>query len=306
MALDIKRESRQPVLVIGRGGQVAQALQSASDDKIAFLCLGREDGVDITKQASLRTAIARHNPWLVVNAAGYTAFDRAESEPAAAFAANADGVGVLAQLCAERECPLIHLSTDYVFDGTKQAPYSEDDPVAPLSVYGASKLAGEDKVRSNLNRHIILRISWVYSASGTNFVKTMLRLAETKEEIAVVADQQGSPTAANDIASAIRTIAYSIRFRGISKFSTFHLAAQGTTTWFEFAKAIFDRKAVCGGRAPRVIAIPSTAFPAAAKRPHNSRLDCSKIKAAYGIALPFWRESLDRVLAELLRRGTAA
>jgi dTDP-4-dehydrorhamnose reductase len=272
----------------------------------SFLCLGRGDGVDITDSQSLRQAIDACAPDIVVNAAAYTAVDRAESEPEAAFAINRDGVAELAALCAERSVPLIHISTDYVFDGRKLSPYTEDDPIAPLGVYGASKAAGESALRQRAEQHVILRTSWVYSQFGSNFVKTMLRLAETKDEVKVVADQHGCPTAAEDLAEAIKSIVRAMRSRRQPAFGTFHLAGQGATNWCDFARAIFEMRAAKGHRTPRVVAISTADYPSAARRPANSRLDCSRIEQAYGIVLPPWRKSLASILEALAGGERAA
>ncbi len=290
-----------PVLVIGRSGQVAQALGALSGPDMRFVCVGREDGVDVTKPATLAAAIAAYRPDIVVNAAAYTAVDKAESEPAAAFAANRDGPGVLAALCAAENLPLIHISTDYVFDGTKPAPYVEDDPIAPLGVYGASKAEGEAAVRAAGGPHLILRVAWVYSPGGQNFVRTMLRLAETRDELGVVTDQIGSPTAAGDIAAAIRTICLRIRRDGrLTGGQTFHLTGSGTTHWHDFAAAIFAASGTAGRKVPRLRAIATADYPTPAKRPANSRLDCARIAAAYGIVMPDWRDSLAGVMKILI------
>jgi dTDP-4-dehydrorhamnose reductase len=294
-----------PVLVIGREGQLAQALRLISAEEVPFVCLGRGDGVDITNARSMQQAMEQHRPDIVVNAAAYTAVDRAESEPETAFAINRDGVAVLAELCAERKVTLIHVSTDYVFDGSKSSAYVEDDPIAPLGVYGASKAAGERALREKLEQHLILRTSWVYSQFGGNFVKTMLRLAETKDEVRIVADQQGCPTAAEDLAEAITSIVRSLRSGGRPIFGTFHLAGRGETTWCGFATEIFALRAAQGRRTPRVTAVGTTDYPTAAKRPANSRLDCGKIEKAYGVMLPPWQKSLTAILEALATRERA-
>ncbi len=292
-------EAAAPVLVVGREGQIARALAALSTPLRRFVCLGRADGVDLARPETLAAPIERFGPDIIVNAGAYTAVDRAESEAAAAFAVNRDGAGALAALAAARGLPLIHLSTDYVFDGRKPAPYVEDDPVAPLGVYGRSKAEGEAAIRAAGGRHLILRTAWVYAATGGNFVRTMLRLAATRDAVAVVDDQHGAPTAAADIADAIAALVVAIR-TGNANWGTFHLTAAGETNWHGFAAAIFAAAARAGRKVPRLTAIPTVAYPTAARRPANSRLDCGKIAAAYGIALPDWREGLAAVMAETL------
>ena len=287
----------RPILVIGQAGQVARCLGLRSDPDLRFICLGRSDGLDLTDPGSLTAAVARLEPEMLVNAAAYTAVDRAESEPAAAFAINRDGPASLARICAQRGVPLIHLSTDYVFDGSKPEPYVETDPIAPLNVYGASKAAGEEAVRSAQAEHVILRTSWVYSPFGSNFVRTMLRLAETRDELAVVSDQIGCPTSAEDIAEGIAMVIKRLRAAIIRPYGTFHLAGRGETSWFDFAGEIFRLSA---GRRPRLRAIPTSDYPTPAKRPKNSRLDCREIERVYDIALPRWQQSLERVISRLL------
>ncbi len=293
-----------PVLIIGRSGQVARALDECGFGDAPHVALGR-DSVDLTDAEALTRAFAVHRPRLVVNAAAYTAVDMAESERDLAFAVNAEGPAHLAALCAGAGIPLIHISTDYVFDGRKTASYVEDDPLAPPGVYGASKAAGEAAIRERLAEHVILRTSWVYSATGGNFVKTMLRLAEAHDELNVVDDQHGAPTYARDIAEAIGTIVARLS-EGESAYGTYHLAGSGETTWCGFARAIFADAAARGRRAPKITAIATEDYPTAARRPMNSRLDCAKIERAYGIRLPAWEASLDLCLDEMLGEATMA
>lgn len=287
----------RPILVVGRSGQVARALDERGFGDVPHVALGR-DGADVTDADALARVFAVHRPRLVVNAAAYTAVDKAENERALAFAVNAEGPAHLAALCARAKIPLIHISTDYVFDGRKDGPYLEDDPLAPLGVYGASKAAGEAGVRARLAEHVILRTSWVYSATGSNFVKTMLRLAESRDELSVVDDQHGAPTSARDIADAIGTIAARL-MEGAGAYGTYHLAGGGETTWCGFARAIFAKAAAHGIRAPKISAIATEDYPTAARRPMNSRLDCGKIERTYGIRLPAWEASLDLCLDDL-------
>lgn len=288
------------VLVIGCRGQLARALSQISDGKVRFRCCGRLEGVDVTKRPTLLRAIDHYRPDIVVNAAAFTAVDRAEKERAAAFALNLNGPAELAGVCDAKEIPVVHISTDYVFDGAQQQPYREEDPIAPLNVYGASKAAGEAALRASTNRHIILRTSWLYSRFGENFPKTMLRLAKHKQHIDVVADQHGCPTAAEDVATAIKIIVGRVREGNNISYGTFHLTGSGATTWYDFAAAIFGIAAKYGGMSPTLRPIRAADYPAAAKRPINSILDCSKIAAWYGIKLPPWIDSLSCLVPTLV------
>ena len=243
---------RATVLVIGCRGQVGRELMAARlPAGISRIGLGHGD-LDLTDRGAVRRVIDRCRPALIVNAAGYTAVDRAEAEPQAAFAVNADGPARLAEAAAAVGSSLLHLSTDYVFDGAKAGPYTEDDPLGPLGVYGASKAAGERAVRERLEHHVILRTSWIFGTHGTNFVKTMLRLGRERDQLHVVADQRGCPTGAADIADAIFAIAQQllIERRG-DVWGTYHFAGRGSTTWYEFAEAIFERAQRSGVAGPR-------------------------------------------------------
>jgi len=289
-----------PILVIGRSGQVASALAGLS--AIAahqLICAGRPD-VDLGSPDTLSRLLARHDPCLVINAAAYTAVDKAETERDHAFAINAEGPGNLAALCADRDVPLIHFSTDYVFDGTATRPYREDDPTSPLGVYGASKAAGEAVIRRACTRHLILRTAWVYSASGHNFLRTMLRLGAERDELAVVDDQRGSPTYAADIAWAVERIALALlRDAGTAQWGTYHLTNSGETTWFGFAQEIFRLSAAKGNPAPRVRPIASRDYPTPARRPAYSVLDGAKLERAFNVSLPPWRDGVARCMALL-------
>jgi dTDP-4-dehydrorhamnose reductase len=289
------------VLVLGTPGQLGHALMHASWPAGTELAGEAYPDFDMGRPGDVEAAVERHAPGLVVNATAYTAVDKAETERAAAWAINADGVGRLAAACAGRGIPLIHVSTDYVFDGTKDGAYVEDDPVCPVSVYGASKAAGEIAVRAGCRQHVILRTSWVYAAHGANFVKTMLRFGAEREEMRVVADQHGAPTAAEDLAEAIVRIAARIQEGPeTAPWGTYHCTGAGVTSWHGFAERIFQRLERQTGRRPRLTAITTADYPTPASRPANSRLDGSRLKAAFGIALPPWEESLDRVLDALL------
>lgn len=288
------------LLVFGSGGQVGQALlRTALPPELSMIDFRHRD-VDITDAEQVEAAIAEQGGDLIVNAAAYTAVDRAESEPQAAFAVNRDGPAHLAAACARRHLPLIHLSTDYVFDGRRSGAWREDDVPAPLGVYGASKLAGEQAVRARLPQHVIIRTSWVYSATGQNFVKTMLRLGEQHSELRVVADQRGCPTAAADIAKAIVVVARDILVApATARYGTYHYCGRGETTWYEFALAIFGLAHAYRGTSPEVIPIDTSDYPTPARRPANSVLDCTRIEQDYLIERPLWSDSLAQVIAEL-------
>ena len=286
------------VLVLGAGGQVGRELcRLAWPARWSVAGFARSD-LDIAGGGAVSAAIARERPDAVVNAAAYTAVDRAESERDAAWAGNCTGPANVAAACAAAAIPLVHISTDYVFDGSKQGPYREDDPVNPLGVYGASKEAGDRAVRSALREHVILRTAWVYSAHGQNFVKTMLRLAGERPVLRVVADQTGSPTSAADIAGAIAAIVQSLE-TGNSAWGTYHYTGEGAVTWHGFAEAIFAAAAPWRGSPPRVEAIATADYPTPARRPANSVLDCSRIGDAFGIRPRPWRSALAEVIAEL-------
>lgn len=272
------------LLVLGANGQVGFELGRARLPDGMTLTARDRAGLDITDRKAVFAAVPGHD--LVVNAAAYTAVDRAESERGAAFAANAEAPGHLAEACRKEGAALIHLSTDYVFDGTKPGPYAEDDPVNPLGAYGESKEAGERAVRAALAEHVILRTAWVYGAHGHNFVKTMLRLASERPSLRVVADQRGSPSSAADIAAAILRIAAAPK-----RWGTFHFTGGGETTWHGFAEAIVR------GRVP-VEPIATADYPTPARRPANSVLDCGKIAAAYGIVGRPWQVALGEVLGQ--------
>jgi dTDP-4-dehydrorhamnose reductase len=232
-------------------------------------------------------------PAAVVNAAAYTAVDKAEQDRAAAFAVNAEGSGELARLCNGRQVPLVHISTDYVFDGASRTPYRETDAVRPLGVYGASKLAGETAIRQACPHHLILRTAWVYSRDGHNFARTMLRLAAEREELSIVNDQHGTPTSADDLAAAIATMLRRLLApTAHNLWGTYHVTCHGETTWFGFASEIFRLAAARGLKVPRLKAITTAEFNSPAPRPLYSVLDNSKVGAAFGIALPPWQESL--------------
>lgn len=289
------------VLVFGGSGQVGREVcRAVRPQSLELVSLDR-DACDITKPAAVGAVMARHEPDLVINLAAYTAVDRAESEPETAWEVNCAGAAHIAAVCGENATPLTQLSTDYVFDGRKSGSYREEDKVNPLGIYGRSKEAGERAVRAGLPQHIILRTSWVYGAHGTNFVKTILRLAAERPVLRVVADQHGCPTAAADIAAALIAIAQGID-RGRTDWGTFHFAGAACVSWHEFAEAIVELAEGMGawprGSRPSVEPITSDQYPTSAQRPMNSVLDCRKIET-WGILPPPWRPSLAAVVREL-------
>ncbi|MGH7054148.1 MAG: dTDP-4-dehydrorhamnose reductase [Stellaceae bacterium] len=287
------------VIVFGAGGQVGyEVCRSAWPSGFAVVPLDRA-AADIADGVAVAAALARERPDLAVNLAAYTAVDRAEREPDLAWKTNCAGAALLAACCGDAGVPLVHLSTDYVFDGAKPTPYREDDPVAPLGVYGASKEAGERAVRAALAHHVILRTSWVYGVRGANFVKTILRLAAREPALRVVADQTGAPTAAADLAAALAVIAGHVA-AGTARWGTFHLTGAGAVSWHGFAEEIVALAAPHLGRCPRIEPITTAQYPTAARRPANSRLDCRRIADAYGIRPRPWQDGLAAVVTELL------
>ena len=292
---------RPRIAVVGRSGQLAHALRTEAVARQSEVVLGGRPDVDITNPLSIARFLENFRPDLVINASAYTAVDKAESEPESVFRVNAEGVGHLAELCRRMDLPLIHISTDFVFDGAKHTPYVESDPAAPLSVYGASKAAGESALRERHARHVILRTSWVYSAYGANFVKTMLRLGAEREELGVVADQHGAPTHARNLAAALMEIAPRlIEASSGSVWGTYHLTGAYQTTWHGFATEIFRQAALRGAKVPRLKAITTAEYPVLAPRPPYSVLDNTKFIEAFGIALPDWRASLADCLNDLV------
>jgi len=286
------------LLVLGAGGQVGHELCRLAWPAGCTLAAFDRGGVDIARRDGVAAAVARERPDIVINAAAYTAVDRAEIQTDQAWAGNCTGPLNLAACCAEAAIPLIHLSTDYVFDGSKSGAYVEDDPVKPLGAYGQSKEAGDRAVREMLSQHVILRTAWVYSAHGHNFVRTMLRLAAERPVLRVVADQIGSPTSAADIAAAIAAVVTQIT-AGKTNWGTYHFAGGGAVSWHGFAEAIFEEAAPWRGPAPRVEAISTADYPTPARRPANSVLDCCRIGAAFGIAPRPWGHALADVIREM-------
>jgi dTDP-4-dehydrorhamnose reductase len=280
------------ILVFGQGQLGQELARAAPTLGTPLRVLARADA-DIADRDAVASAMYRSRPSLVVNAAAYTKVDLAEKEIEAAERDNAIGPGVLARACAEAGMPLVHISTDYVFDGTKQGAYRESDPIAPLGVYGRTKAAGEAAVRDALPAHVILRTSWVYGEFGHNFLKTILRLAKERDELRVVADQFGCPTSTRDIVSAIFAIVSSPSRE--DKWGTYHFAGGGVTTWHAFATRIVAAQAPITGRKPRVTAITTAEYPTPARRPANSELDSGLFARTFGVRAQPWDEEADAI-----------
>ncbi len=289
------------VLVIGSRGQLARALAEAAGSHGALLiALGRPH-LDLTRPRTVSDALAHEQPDIVINAAAVTHVDRAESDPEFAFAVNAAGAAAVARACDARGLPLIHLSTDYVFDGRKDAPFTETDAPSPLNAYGASKLAGERAVAQHCRNHIIVRTSWLYSAFGSNFVNTMLTLAASRSEIPVVVDQHGNPTSAHHLAEALLAIATRLLGDGTLRFAgIYHAAGEGTASWHAFAEEIFRCSRLIGGPHATVRPISTRDYNAAAERPRTSALDCSKLARSFGLTLPHWTTGIRHAVARLM------
>jgi len=288
------------ILLTGANGQVGRELSNRGGQRgFEVLALDRSD-LDITDQVSVGREVNRSSLSLVVNAAGYTAVDEAESEPELAFAVNRDGPAYLASACEKVGIPLVHISTDYVFDGQKQGDYFETDPVSPLSVYGKSKAAGEEEVSKLLREYLILRTGWVYGVHGHNFVKTMLRLGREREVVQVVDDQYGCPTYAADLAETILRIAAQLQEGRQIIWGTYHYCGKGVTTWHGFAEEIFRLASGDSSlKVKRVEPISTSEYPTPAKRPANSVLDCSLVEKEFGIRSRPWSESLARMIKEM-------
>lgn len=289
------------IAVTGKNGQVVTALiERGPIAGVEIFAVGRPE-MDLADTPSIRSVLSALKPDAIVSAAAYTAVDKAESEEELAFTVNAKGPAAIAEVAAELGIPVVHLSTDYVFAGDKDGVYLETDATGPVGVYGRSKLAGEEAIAAATANHAILRTAWVYSPFGANFVKTMLRLAETRDTLNVVADQHGTPTSALDIADAVIDIANRLasnpdpKLRGV-----FHLTGSGEATWAEFAEAIFVGLKQKTGKSVSVSRITTDQYPTPAKRPFNSRLSNNKLHTTYGIVLPHWETSARVVLERLL------
>jgi dTDP-4-dehydrorhamnose reductase len=296
------------IAVTGRDGQIARSLaEIARMEEVDVVFLGRPN-LDLARPETVWPALRDAGAAVVINAAAYTAVDKAESEPDLAIAVNARGAGAVAAAARRLGLPVLHLSTDYVFDGASRRPYREEDETGPLGVYGRSKLLGEQAVAAANPAHVILRTAWVYSPFGNNFVKTMLRLAATRDEIGVVADQRGCPTSALDIARTLIAVARQLTAEGEGAsrlHGIFHMTGQGEAAWSDVAEAIFGHSIRFGGPAARVKRIPSADYPLPAKRPANSRLDGTKLRETYGLTLPAWTDSLETCAGRLLSEAAA-
>ena len=288
------------ILLTGGAGQVGTELRAATWPAEVRLHAPDRTALDLADPASV-AGMAASRAWsAIISSGAYTAVDKAESDVATAWATNALAPAILSRAAAEAGIPIVHVSTDYVFPGSKAGPYHEDDPIGPLGVYGASKEGGEQAVRSANTRHAIVRTAWVVSAHRANFVKTMLRLAADRDEVRVVADQLGCPTVAADLAVALRTIVLRMTEDPSAPAGTFHYVNAGETNWAAFAEAIFAASAARGGPTARVVPITTAEYPTPARRPANSRLATDKVRAAYGVDTPDWRASLERIVAALV------
>lgn len=286
------------ILVAGGGGQVGSALDQVATDKgLDLVALGRSD-LDITEAESIAAAFDRCRPDIFINAAAYTAVDKAESEGGLAYAINDQATALLADECSAANIPMLHISTDYVFDGSKDGFYTENDPVNPLAVYAKSKEAGERALRKRVDRHIILRTSWVFGAQGNNFVKTIVRLAKDRERLTVVADQFGGPSSARGISKALLLIASQYEKTGDVAWGTYHYCQQPYVSWYQFARAIIERAAEIGllDHDVEILPISSSEFPTPVPRPMNSKLGVGKLCAMLNAPQSDWREDLDEVL----------
>jgi len=293
------------ILVTGVNGQLGkELLLQGRNSEFDLIATGFPE-LDITAANDVRNVIVRSKPFLVINAAAYTQVDKAETKAALAYRVNSEGPANLAETCQSAGIALIHISTDYVFSGDKNTPYTESDPVAPEGVYACSKAEGEDRVRSLLKKHIILRTSWLYGVFGRNFVNTMLRLGRESEVVPVVNDQFGSPTSAADLSRALLKIASDIRNNPAVPWGTYHYCGKGVASWYVFAEKIFSLAASYHQRRrPVVQAISTDQYPTLAKRPRFSALDCSRIEQNFGISAQPWPESLAAVIKRIMNAAT--
>ncbi|MCF7536970.1 dTDP-4-dehydrorhamnose reductase [Pseudomonas petrae] len=285
------------ILISGQQGQVSHSLQQRLQNMGELIVLGR-DQLDLSQPESIRPMVRDIKPDLIINAAAHTAVDQAESEPDLAFAINATSPGVFAEEAAALGIPLIHYSTDYVFDGSKQSAWVESDTPNPLGVYGSSKLAGERAIAAAGGQHLILRTSWVYSLTGRNFLLTMQRLLQEREKLSIVADQIGAPTWAGTIAASTGALIERWREGAPGAWGVYHLTASGETSWFGFAEAIGQQLINSGKPCAVLEPIASSAYPTPAARPLNSRLDCSRLQREWGVSQPDWHDTLLECLAQ--------
>ena len=293
------------ILIYGAGGQLGYELMRQGRTLSPDIRGVDYPQTDIADPAKVLNDFSNYHPMLVINAAAYTNVDAAESEPELTMAINKDGPANLARLCNANKIPLIHVSTDYVFDGTKGSLYRETDPISPIGVYGRSKAEGETAVRTILAEHIILRTAWLYGSQGQNFVKTMLKLARERDEIRVVSDQYGCPTCAADLAEAILTISGKLLHRPVVQWGTYHYCGKGTISWHEFAQTIVDMSRRYGKvKTTRVEPIKTTDYPTQAKRPAYSALDCGLIAKNFGISPKPWHNSLKITVQQLCSTPT--
>jgi len=296
------------ILLLGKNGQVGQALERALAPLAGpgkLLALDRTNGGDLAQLDTLAAMVRQLRPQVIVNAAAYTAVDKAESEPDQARLINALAPELLAKEAQALGAWLVHYSTDYVFDGSGTRPWLETDAPAPLNVYGQTKLEGERQIQAHCTRHLILRTSWVYAAHGSNFAKTMLKLAQERERLTVIDDQWGAPTGAELLATVTAAVLRQIGLAGNEALAgLYHLAASGETTWHAYASHVISQAKALRPDLPwavkEIAPVPSSAFVTAALRPHNSRLNTRKLEAAFGINLPDWRQGLDEMLAQVL------
>jgi dTDP-4-dehydrorhamnose reductase len=294
------------ILLFGATGQLGRELQRSFADAGEIVACDRSS-VDLSSADQVRSTIERVGPNVILNAAAYTAVDKAESERQQAKAINADAPRVMAEQALRRNALLVHYSTDYVFDGSKNSPWIETDDTNPLNTYGASKLAGEEAVRQVGGRYLIFRTSWVYGPHGQNFLFTMLRLARQRDELRIVDDQHGAPTTSIALADATRSAVDAVLAGkpGAAEdwAGVYHITCSGSVSWCGFARAIFERgRDLLEGKVPRVVGIPSSEYPTPARRPHNSVLSCEKLRTRFGMALPAWQDALDAVMQQIAAR----
>ncbi|QCE35151.1 dTDP-4-dehydrorhamnose reductase [Acetobacteraceae bacterium] len=293
-----------PILVLGHDGQVATSLRHlATEQKIPLKAVGHAElNLATAAQADISDLLEKINPWAIVNAAAFTQVDNAESQQEEAFAINQKAVAFLTKACQEKDLPFVHISTDYVFDGSKGQPYLETDPVAPLGVYGKSKEAGEQEALK-YKKSIILRTSWVYSSFGKNFVKTILNAAVARPLLKVVDDQKGNPTSAPALAQAILSILQKIQKQGWQPAfgGIFHATGRGETTWYGFTQFLLERRKELGLSVPELLPVSTSEYPTPAKRPADSRLSPQKLESVFDLSLPSWQESSKRIAEELLK-----
>lgn len=290
------------ILITGAQGQVGKELTQIANDKGYDVIAANRSELDITQERDVAEYINKQQPDIVINAAAYTSVDKGENEQGLAFAINRNGAKNLALTCKELNIPLLHISTDYVFDGSKLDAYSEKDTVSPLGIYGESKWQGEEAIRQILDNHIILRVAWVFGAQGNNFVKTMLRLGIERDELNIVADQYGGPSPAKDIAQTLIILVKQYQQQNKTlAWGTYHYCGNPKTSWYDFAKEIFNQAYEMGILENKVKVNPITTaeYPTVAKRPANSMLNCEKLETTFQIRMPDWSVALNKVLLEL-------